>query len=59
VQPLGFRFDVDAVIVDGVAHRGDCPLVPVLRRAGAVQRAAGEVYRRRLGDSAGNRNDRG
>jgi hypothetical protein len=24
VLPLGFRFDVDAVIVEGVAHRVDC-----------------------------------
>lgn len=45
VQPLGFRFDVDAVIVDGVAHRSDCALVAPLRPAGAVWLAAGEVYR--------------
>jgi len=24
VVPLGFRFDVDAVIVGGVAHRSEC-----------------------------------
>jgi hypothetical protein len=24
VLPLGFRFDVDAVVVEGVAHRSDC-----------------------------------
>jgi hypothetical protein len=24
VLPLGFRFDVDAVIIGGVAHRSDC-----------------------------------
>jgi hypothetical protein len=28
VLPLGFRFDVDAVIVDGVAHRTDCEWLP-------------------------------
>jgi hypothetical protein len=26
--PLGFKFDVDAVIVAGVAHRLDCSLLP-------------------------------
>ena len=34
VLPLGFRFDVDAVIVDGVAHRADC-------RGAAARPAAG------------------
>jgi hypothetical protein len=28
VLPLGFRFEVDAVIVGGVAHRSDCDRVP-------------------------------
>ena len=27
VLPLGFRFDVDAVIVAGIAHRADCDSV--------------------------------
>ena len=27
VPPLGFRFDVDAVLVAGVAHRKDCDRV--------------------------------
>ena len=34
VLPLGFRFDVDAVIVDGVAHRADCQELPARPAAG-------------------------
>ena len=26
--PLGFRFDLDAIVLDGTAHRADCPLLP-------------------------------
>jgi len=29
VQPLGFRFDVDAVVVGGVAHRRGCGMLSV------------------------------
>jgi hypothetical protein len=47
VRPLGFRFDVDAVIVGGVAHRGECdrlqrPLpddAVVVRSAGCIERS--------------------
>jgi hypothetical protein len=46
VQPLGFRFDVDAVLVGDVAHRSDCAQVPhpwphdaVSVRAAGVNRA--------------------
>jgi hypothetical protein len=28
VLPLGFRFEVDAVILGGVAHRADCHELP-------------------------------
>ena len=44
---LGFRFDVDAVLVAGVAHRHDCDLLQrplpddaVSQRAGGIHRAA-------------------
>jgi hypothetical protein len=46
VLPLGFRFDVDAVVVGGVAHRRDCdrlqrplPDDAVSVRAAGVHRA--------------------
>jgi hypothetical protein len=46
VLQLGFRFDVDAVLVGGVAHRKDCdrlqrplPDDAVSVRAGGVRRA--------------------
>jgi hypothetical protein len=46
VLPLGFRFEVHAVLVDGVAHRSDCdrlerplPEDVVSVRAGGVRRA--------------------
>jgi hypothetical protein len=46
VPPLGFRFDVDAVIIGGVAHRSVCdrlnrplPDDAVSVRAGGVHRA--------------------
>jgi hypothetical protein len=45
VQPLGFRFDVDAMIVDATAHRADCPLMPPTLPPDAVRVSAGEVYR--------------
>jgi hypothetical protein len=45
VLPLGFRFDVDAVILAGVAHRPSCRLLraPLPPEATAV--AASGVYR--------------
>jgi hypothetical protein len=42
---LGFRFDCEGVIHDGVAHRADCPLVPATLPAGAVLVLTGGVYR--------------
>jgi hypothetical protein len=45
VLPLGFRFDFDAVIIDGTAHKGDCPIIQRPLPAGTVRLAAGEVYR--------------
>ena len=43
--PLGFRFDVDAVVVEGVAHRPDCAgMRPVLPEEAIPVPAAG-VYR--------------
>jgi len=44
MRPLGFRFDVDAVVIDGVAHCEQCTLVPVVPSVGAVRIAAGDVY---------------
>jgi hypothetical protein len=45
VLPLGFRFDVDAVILAGVAHRADCGLLPVRLPAMMTTVATGGVYR--------------
>ena len=42
---LGFRFDCEGVIHDGVAHRTDCPLVPATLPVGAVLVSTGGVYR--------------
>ena len=42
---LGFRFDCDAVIRDGVAHRTYCPLVPAILPPSAMIVPAGGVYR--------------
>jgi hypothetical protein len=42
VLPLGFKFDVDAVLVGGVAHRKDCDRLQRPLPADAVSvRAAG------------------
>jgi hypothetical protein len=47
VLPLGFRFDVDAVIVEGVAHRADCDRVPTgLPNEAVSVPAAGGLPRR-------------
>jgi hypothetical protein len=45
MQPLGFRFDEDAVLLDGAAHRTYCALLPVPLPGGAVRLCAGEVLR--------------
>jgi hypothetical protein len=45
VLPLGFRFDVDAVLIDGVAHRPDCDCLPRLLPADAVRVRAAGVHR--------------
>ncbi len=42
--PLGLRFGVDAVILDGTAHTSGCPLSPPMLPPGATRRAAGETY---------------
>jgi hypothetical protein len=45
VLPLGFRFDVDAVLVGGVAHRKDCERLPRALPHDAVSVSAGETHR--------------
>jgi hypothetical protein len=45
VQPLGFRFDAEALIVDGVAHRRDCEIRPANLPDDAVAVAAAGIYR--------------
>ena len=44
VLPLGFRFDVDAVLVEGVAHRSDCDYVHRTSADGAIHVSAGGVH---------------
>jgi hypothetical protein len=44
VLPLGFRFDVDAVIVGGVAHCADCPELPRDLPPGAASVSAAGVH---------------
>jgi len=44
MMPLGFRFDVDAVIFDGTAHRERCPLLPAALPAAAKRPTAGETH---------------
>jgi hypothetical protein len=43
--PLGFTFDVDAVVLDNRAHRPDCPLVPAQLPHAAMLIPASGVYR--------------
>jgi hypothetical protein len=45
VLPLGFRFDVDAVIVSGVAHRSECDRLPCPLPDDAVVVPGAGVYR--------------
>jgi hypothetical protein len=42
--PLGFRFDVDAVILEETAHTADCRLLPAVLPATAIRLTAGETY---------------
>jgi hypothetical protein len=42
--PLGSRFDVDAVIVDGTAHTAACRLIPAVLPAAATRLTAGGTY---------------
>lgn len=44
MRPLGFRFHVDAIVIDGVAHREQCASVSMIPPVGAVRIAAGDVY---------------
>ena len=43
--PLGFRFDVEAVVIGGVAHRSDCRYVATATAEDAIQVFAGGVHR--------------
>jgi len=45
VLPLGFRFDVDAVVIGGVAHRSNCRQVADDAAIDAVHILAGGVHR--------------
>jgi hypothetical protein len=43
--PLGFRFDVDAVVVGAVAHRSGCDHVAETSADESINVSAGGVYR--------------
>jgi hypothetical protein len=45
VLPLGFRFDVDAVVIGGVAQRSGCQRVTDVSAADVVHVLAGGVHR--------------
>jgi hypothetical protein len=45
VLPLGFRFDVDAVVIGGVAHRSDCRQAADDSAIDVVHIFAGGVHR--------------
>jgi hypothetical protein len=45
VLPLGFRFDVDAVVVGGVAHCSDCEYISDAAAADRIHVFAGDVHR--------------
>jgi hypothetical protein len=45
VLPLGFRFDVDAVVIGGVAHRSDCDQINDALADDAVDVVAGGIHR--------------
>lgn len=42
--PLGFKLDVDAVVVGDVAHRADCDRLPRAVPQDAISVRAAEVY---------------
>jgi hypothetical protein len=44
MRPLGFRVDVDAVVIDGVGHREQCVLASMVPPRDAVRIAARDVY---------------
>lgn len=43
--PLGFSFEVDAVLLAGVAHRRDCRLLPSPLPADAIPIGPAGIYR--------------
>jgi hypothetical protein len=45
VLPLGFRFDVDTIVIGGVAHRSDRERVGGIAAADAVRVFAGGFHR--------------
>jgi len=45
VLPLGFRFEVDAVLIGAVAHRSDCRRIAADAAVDGVQIFAGGVHR--------------
>jgi hypothetical protein len=44
MRPLGFQFDVDAVVLDGTADTTACPRLSPMLPSGATTPAAGETY---------------
>jgi hypothetical protein len=44
VLPLGFRFDVDAVLIGGVAHRSGCERIADRSACDAVHVFAGGIH---------------
>ena len=42
--PLGFRFDVGAVVLDGTAHTAAFPQVPPILSPGAMRLAVGGTH---------------
>lgn len=45
VFPIGFGFDVDAVLLDGIAHREECDRLPPVLSNEAISLPAAGVYR--------------
>jgi hypothetical protein len=45
VLPLGFRFDVDAVVIGDIAHRSECLDIADSWADEAIHVLAGEVHR--------------
>jgi hypothetical protein len=44
MRPLGFRFDADSVVLDGVAHTADCALLPAPLPPDAVRVEPGQPH---------------